>query len=140
MCVNIEEIKTSLQRLEKRVDEQLGGVKDLLLQVIDKVNIALKEKGDPSAPSHDEKDTEVCAPHGEDQNMSTHGVDNAGTVGEGDNSVPVIPEDQNMFTEPIATEAEEDNANDVVGEQQKGLQTDPVMNVVAELKEGTLEE
>ncbi|CAH9069900.1 unnamed protein product, partial [Cuscuta epithymum] len=77
MCVNIEEIKTSLQRLEKRVDEQLGGLKDLLLQVIDKVNIALQEKGGPSAPSHHEKDTEICAPHAEVQKMSTHGVDNA---------------------------------------------------------------
>ncbi|CAH9071527.1 unnamed protein product [Cuscuta epithymum] len=56
---------------------------------------------------------------------------------------PVLPEDHNMYTDRIvhvATEAKEENSNAVVGELQNGLQTDPVMNVVAELKGDTDEE
>ncbi|CAH9076360.1 unnamed protein product, partial [Cuscuta epithymum] len=44
MCSNIDEIKISVQRLEKKVDEELGELKNLLVKVIDTVNKALQEK------------------------------------------------------------------------------------------------
>ncbi|CAH9093540.1 unnamed protein product [Cuscuta epithymum] len=136
MCSNIDEIKISVQRLEKKVDEELGELKNLLVKVIDTVNKALQEKGNPYGPSQHGEETEVCTTPVEVQRMSTHGVENAGTAAEGKNSCPVLPEDQNMYTDRIvhvATEAEEEKSNAVVGQLQRGLQSDPVMNVVAEV-------
>ncbi|CAH9129048.1 unnamed protein product [Cuscuta epithymum] len=80
MCSNIDEIKISVQRLEKKVDEELGELKNLLVKVIDTVNKALQEKGNPYGPSQHGEETEVCTTPVEVQRMSTHGVENAGTA------------------------------------------------------------
>ncbi|CAH9114870.1 unnamed protein product [Cuscuta europaea] len=100
MCLDIDEIKSSLQRLDKKVEEELGELKHLLVQVIDTVNKALKEKGGPSAPSELEEQNEVGATDAEGE-KSNAVVGEPQHLPEGENSIAVDSDAQNSEIDPV---------------------------------------
>ncbi|CAH9110161.1 unnamed protein product [Cuscuta europaea] len=106
-----------------------------MVQVIDTVNKALKEKGGPSAPSEPEEQKEVGEKDVEGE-KSNDVVGESQDLGEVDKSCPDVAKDQNVCADPIvnvATEAEGENSIALDGETQNS-EIDPVMNIVDELK------